>query len=195
LKIKFFSIGSAAAGFVFFNWDFIFSFLVLLLLIRFLLYNRTYMVLNPIVVQWLVFILLFWLAIVTVLLVQTMLHYRRLTRNITKKDLKTILSQILSQLDLNEKEIIQLQKALNQLKINLKSSLQKIGFVRFNPFSQTGGDQSFSLALLDAKDNGLVISSLHSRETTRLYTKTIKAGKAEGYELSKEESKAIQIAK
>ena len=153
------------------------------------------MVLNPIVVQWLVFILLFWLAIVTVLLVQTMLHYRRLTRNITKKDLKTILSQIVSQLDLNEKEIIQLQKALNQLKINLKSSLQKIGFVRFNPFSQTGGDQSFSLALLDAKDNGLVISSLHSRETTRLYTKTIKAGKAEGYELSKEESKAIQIAK
>ena len=153
------------------------------------------MVLNSILIQWLVLTLLFWLTVVTVLLIQTMFHYRRLTKNITKKDLKTILSQILSQLDLNEKEITELKKALNQVKINLKSSLQKIGFVRFNPFSQTGGDHSFSLALLDGKDNGLVISSLHSRETTRLYTKTIKAGKAEGYELSKEESKAIQIAK
>lgn len=153
------------------------------------------MVLNSILIQWLVLFLIFWLAILTVLLFQAMLHYRRLTKNITKKDLKTILSQTLNQLGLNQKEIVQLQKSLNQVKINQKSCLQKIGFVRFNPFSQTGGDQSFSLALLDNKDNGLVISSLHSRESTRLYTKTIKAGQAEGYELSQEESKAVQIAK
>lgn len=153
------------------------------------------MVLNSILIQWLVLTLLFWLATVTVLLIQTMLHYRRLTKNITKKDLKTVFTQTLNQLDLTEKEILQLKKSLNQVKINLRSSLQKIGFVRFNPFSQTGGDQSFSLALLDDKNNGLVLSSLHSRETTRLYTKTIKAGKAEGYELSKEEIKAIAIAK
>ncbi|MCG2691201.1 DUF4446 family protein, partial [Microgenomates group bacterium] len=107
------------------------------------------MVLNSILIQWLVLLLLFWLAIITALLVQTMLHYRRLTKNITKKDLKTILSQTLNQLDLNQKEIDELQKALTQVKINLKSGLQKIGFVRFNPFSQTGADQSFSLALLD----------------------------------------------
>lgn len=153
------------------------------------------MVLNSVLVQWIVLFLLFWLSMITVLLVQALLHYRRLTKNINKKDLKTILTQILNQLDLNEKEIFELKKTLAQLKINLRSSFQKIGFIRFNPFSQTGGDQSFSLALLDGKNDGLVISSLHSRETTRLYTKTIKSGKAEGYELSKEESKAIQIAK
>ena len=153
------------------------------------------MVLNSIILQWLVIGLLFWQIIVTILLIQTMLHYRRLTKNITKKDLKTILTQILSKQELEDKEISLLKKSLNQVKIDFKSSLQKIGFVRFNPFSQTGGDQSFSLALLDDNNNGLVISSLHSRDTTRLYTKTIKASKAEGYELSKEEKKAIQVAK
>ena len=152
------------------------------------------MVLNSIILQWLLIGLLFWQIIVTILLIQTMLHYRRLTKNITKKDLKTILTQILSKQELEDKEISLLKKSLNQVKIDFKSSLQKIGFVRFNPFSQTGGDQSFSLALLDDNNNGLVISSLHSRDTTRLYTKTIKASKAEVYELSKEEKKAIQVA-
>ncbi|MFH0943344.1 MAG: DUF4446 family protein [Candidatus Beckwithbacteria bacterium] len=153
------------------------------------------MLLNSIILQWLVLALLVWQIILTVLLIQTMVHYRRLTKNITKKDLKTILTQILSKQELDDKEIALLKKSLNQVKIDLKSSLQKIGFVRFNPFSQTGGDQSFSLSLLDDNNNGLVISSLHSRDTTRLYTKTIKAGQAEGYELSKEEIKAIQVAK
>jgi hypothetical protein len=74
------------------------------------------------------------------------------------------------------------------------NNLQKVGFVRFNPFAATGGDQSFSLALLDRKNNGLVLSSLHSRESTRLYAKTLKRGKSIDYELSKEEQKAIEHA-
>ena len=73
--------------------------------------------------------------------------------------------------------------------------LQKIGFVRFNPFPQTGGDQSFCLSLLDEKDNGFVLSSLHSRDATRFYAKTVKAGQGDGYELSIEEVKAIKNAK
>jgi hypothetical protein len=77
----------------------------------------------------------------------------------------------------------------------MKSHIQKIGFVRFNPFPQTGGDQSFCLSLLDETDTGFVLSSLHSRDLTRFYAKTIKNGKADGYQLSKEERKAIQNAK
>ena len=77
----------------------------------------------------------------------------------------------------------------------MKSHIQKVGFVRFNPFPQTGGDQSFSLSLLDENDNGFVLSSLHSRDTTRFYAKTIKNGQGDGYELSKEEKKAIKNSK
>ena len=55
-------------------------------------------------------------------------------------------------------------------------SVQKVGFLRFNPFQDTGGDNSFVIALLDGKDNGIVISSLYMREGTRLYAKEIKNG-------------------
>ncbi|PJC28376.1 hypothetical protein CO054_00495 [Candidatus Shapirobacteria bacterium CG_4_9_14_0_2_um_filter_39_11] len=71
----------------------------------------------------------------------------------------------------------------------------KIGLVRFNPFPGTGGDQSFCLSILDGEGSGLVISSLHSRETTRIYAKPVKKGKAAGYELSTEEKQAIKNAK
>jgi hypothetical protein len=153
------------------------------------------MLLDLSILQWVVLALVFWVIILTIFLIQTSLHYRRLTKNITKKDLKSLLSQILNTVQLNEKELKDLNSALKKVRNSMMSHIQKIGFVRFNPFPQTGGDQSFCLVLLDEKDNGFVLSSLHSRDTTRFYAKTIKNGKADGYELSKEERKAIKNAK
>jgi hypothetical protein len=73
--------------------------------------------------------------------------------------------------------------------------LQKVGFVRFNPFSDTGGDQSFCLSVLDDEDSGIVLSSLHSRGQTRVYAKAVKKGKGKDFELSKEELETIKKAK
>jgi hypothetical protein len=67
------------------------------------------------------------------------------------------------------------------------------GLVRFNPFGDTGGNQSFALALLDSEGDGVVILSLHSREGTRIYVKPVKKGKAE-LKVSDEEERAIKIA-
>ena len=75
-----------------------------------------------------------------------------------------------------------------------KSHLQKMGFVRFNPFNDTGGDQSFCLAILDGNNNGIVISSLHNRDQTRIYAKRITKGRIEGAEFSKEEKRAFEDA-
>jgi hypothetical protein len=137
-----------------------------------------------------------WVITLTVLVVQTMLHYRRLTKNVSKKDLKTVLEDLLSRFDLTQKQLHRLELSLNKLDNRSLNFIQKVGFVRFNPFNQTGGDQSFSLALLDANNSGFVLSSLHSREATRLYAKTVKEGKGQGgYELSKEERLAIKNAK
>lgn len=72
--------------------------------------------------------------------------------------------------------------------------LHKIGFVRYNPFGDVGGNQSFSLCLLDSSESGFVISSIHSRDGTRVYSKTVQRGQSE-YNLSDEERKAIEIAK
>lgn len=99
-------------------------------------------------------------------------------------------------------QIVDSQKKLRDIKEVLEAQglagqkhFQKVGIVRFNPFSDSGGDQSFSLSLMDGHDRGFVISSLHTRAETRIYLKPVVNGKGEGFELSKEEQQAIRIAK
>jgi len=74
-----------------------------------------------------------------------------------------------------------------------RRAVQRVGLVRYNPFEDTGGNQSFALALLDSKSDGVVISSLHSRQQTRLYVKQIAGGKSETA-LSDEETQALKKA-
>jgi hypothetical protein len=91
----------------------------------------------------------------------------------------------------------QFQKVLKELEDVRKEhqfSVQKVGIVRFNPFSGVGSDQSFSIALLDRKDDGVVITSLYTRNESRIYGKPIKSGQSE-YSLSEEEKQAIEKAK
>lgn len=73
------------------------------------------------------------------------------------------------------------------------ASLQRVGVVRFNPFPDTGGQQSFAVALLDSKGSGVVISSLHSRAATRVYLKQITQGRSES-QLGDEEAEALKQA-
>jgi hypothetical protein len=72
-------------------------------------------------------------------------------------------------------------------------AFQRVGLVRFNPFEDTGGNQSFALALLDAEGNGWVLSSLHARTGTRVYAKAIQGGRSDAA-LSDEETAAIRQA-
>jgi hypothetical protein len=74
-----------------------------------------------------------------------------------------------------------------------RRSLQHIGLVRFNPFEDTGSDQSFAIALLDDQRDGIVLSSLHGRTNTRLFAKPVADG-ASPHNLSDEETQAIRIA-
>ncbi len=74
-----------------------------------------------------------------------------------------------------------------------RHSVQGISLVRFNNFEDTGGNQSFALALTDPEANGVVLSSLHARNQTRVYGKAVNGGVAEGA-LSEEESTALREA-
>lgn len=94
-----------------------------------------------------------------------------------------------------DKDIQELYNISNQINILAFRGLHKFGMIRFNPFKDVGGDQSFSIALLNGKNNGVVISSLYTREGTRIYSKAILAGKSEKYPLTEEEIEAIKIAK
>jgi hypothetical protein len=74
-----------------------------------------------------------------------------------------------------------------------RRAFQRVGLVRFNPFEDTGGNQSFAVALLDATGDGFVLSSLHARTGTRVYAKTVADGRAESA-LSAEEQEALKLA-
>lgn len=78
-------------------------------------------------------------------------------------------------------------------KKNLEN-IQKVYLKRYNPYHDTGGDQSFSLSLLDGFGNGLVITSLHSRSGTRVFAKPVKGGKEHGFEFSGEEKTVVEKA-
>jgi len=92
-----------------------------------------------------------------------------------------------------EKSFEKLSEGLENLKKESKFSVQKVGIVRFNPFSEVGSDQSFSIALLNGNNDGVVITSIYAREGNRVYGKSIKAGLSK-YSLSDEEKKAISKA-
>src|SRR3989338_382503 len=72
--------------------------------------------------------------------------------------------------------------------------VQRVSLLRYNPYGDTGGDQSFTLALLDDKGNGFVLSSLHTRSVNRVFAKPVENGKAGKHEFSEEEKKAIEQA-
>jgi DNA gyrase/topoisomerase IV subunit A len=105
------------------------------------------------------------------------------------KDLKEVLDY-LKKLEKNYEEV---SRELVEFKKECQKDLQKFGVVRFNPFKEVGGEQSFSIAVLDANNNGFVITSHYGRESNRVYAKPIENGKSE-YQLSAEEEKAINKA-
>lgn len=135
-----------------------------------------------------------WLVILSLFLFKAVNHYRRLTAGVTEASLTKVLEKILKEQGLTAKKIEELVKRAEKIENDGESHIQKIGLVRFNPFSETGGDQSFTLAVLNGVNAGIVISSLHSRQSTRIYAKPIKPGKVEGTQFSKEEIEAISKA-
>jgi len=91
-------------------------------------------------------------------------------------------------------EIQELYNISNQIHKLALASIHKVGIIRFNPFGDIGGDQSFSVAFLDGKNTGVVISSLHTKEGTRVYSKPITKGEADKYLLTEEEKRVVKIA-
>jgi len=104
------------------------------------------------------------------------------------------LAELLTQFRELKENFEEISRKLEELREKNKLAIQKVGMVRFNPFKEMGGNQSFSIALLDGNDNGLMITSLYSKEGNRIYGKPIKDGQSE-YLLSREEKEAIERAK
>ena len=112
--------------------------------------------------------------------------------NRTKKEPQN-LKEVLTILKKLESNIAKISQELAELKKKNEKNLQKVGMVRFNPFREAGGDQSFSIAVLDSDNNGFVITSLYGYDANRIYAKPVANG-ASSYSLSLEEKEALNKA-
>jgi hypothetical protein len=136
-----------------------------------------------------------WFVILTVVTVRMVRHYTRLTGQSTKTGLKEILDSILEMQSRIQKEYVNHGKEIEELQRTGIHHVQRLGIVRFNPFSDTGGSQSFTFAMLDGNNNGIVMTSLYARTGNRWYIKKVHEGIGVGVELSREEQEAIRIAR
>ncbi len=132
-----------------------------------------------------------WLLALSVILYKYSSRYNSFTRGIDKKTMQNVFDKLLSELTDLKKELAMVKKRCDILEREGALHIQKIGLVRFNPFKDTGGDQSFALALIDTYDTGIVISALHSRSGMRWYAKRVVKGSGHEYDLSDEEKQAI----
>jgi len=135
------------------------------------------------------------ILILFVLYFRSIRHYRILTRGISKRqDLAKLLEGHLQKLDATSSNLSHLEEEVRRIKKEAQRHVQRVGLLRFNPFGDTGGDQSFAISLLDGENDGVVISSLHGRAATRVYAKPVKKGGESGYRLSEEEKEAVRQA-
>lgn len=133
-----------------------------------------------------------WNIVLTVLFVLN----RRKTAQFFETDKGNIYDLLVSSINGNKKldtRSKEIERHLEEIKEILRHSFQRYAMVRYNPFKDTGGNQSFSLALLDLDGNGFVITSIHGREVNRVYAKPVEKGKSL-HNLSAEEEEALTLA-
>jgi hypothetical protein len=135
-----------------------------------------------------------WMLIITIVVFRMIRHYNRLTGGNNKRVLKEVLDEMLDKQNKLTSDTIGIKHEITKLTQEGALHIQKVGIERFNPFSDTGGSQSFTLALLDGHKNGIVMTSLYARTGNRWYVKEVQEGKGRKYDLSKEEERAIHNA-
>lgn len=135
-----------------------------------------------------------WNIILSILFWRIIGHYQRLVKKTKKGNLQTVLDDLFKQSEENGLKIKTLEDQIKKIDKKMEKDYQRSAIVKYNPFSDTGGNQSFSLVILNGDKDGLMITSLHGRDSTRIYAKKIVDGKSESGDLSKEEQLAIKNA-
>jgi len=121
-------------------------------------------------------------------------YYRSLVIGTRGGNLEDVLQDHVQQVREATRRVVELDDLTRQLETDARHHFQRLGFARYNPFRDAGGDQSFVVALADAEGNGFVISSLHGRDATRIYAKPLLTWESV-YQLTDEELQAIASAK
>lgn len=138
-----------------------------------------------------------WLGILTILIWQNRSKVgksKKLLDSVFDGEEEVKLDQLVRKVTGLGSQVEDIKGKINNLTEDGMGHIQKVELLRYNPLGDTGGDQSFSIALLNKKGTGFVITSLHSRSGTRVFAKPVIEGKAEKYKFSEEEEKVTKLA-
>ncbi len=139
-------------------------------------------------------VIILWLIFLSIAYVRLINHYNKLIGASGGEGLKPLLEKLIKVNSENKKDIDLLRDYCARIEEEGHFHIQKVGLLRFNPFKDTGGDQSFILSLIDKNDTGVIISGLYSRSGLRWYAKKVHKGKGVEHELSDDEKKALKEA-
>ncbi|ABR50854.1 conserved hypothetical protein [Alkaliphilus metalliredigens QYMF] len=120
--------------------------------------------------------------------------YKRLVKGTDGKNIESVLMQHIEKVEEAQVEVEKVHKRLDIINNRMSFCIQKVGMVRYNAFADMGSDLSYSYALLDENNNGMIITGIYGRSETVTYAKPVKDGKS-NYSLSVEELQALQRAK
>jgi hypothetical protein len=121
-------------------------------------------------------------------------QYQHLMTGTSGGNLEVTLNDHISQVHKTADRLQALDQLVHHLEEAAHFNLQHVGLVRFNPFHDTGSDQSFAIVMADGRGHGVVLSSLHGRDMTRVYAKPLQEW-ASTYRLTDEEQQAITLAR
>lgn len=111
-----------------------------------------------------------------------------------ERDIRKKFEELVNAVEGFNDRLVSLDDKVTQVDVQGMQHIQKVELMRFNPFNETGGDQSFAICLLDNEGSGIVVTSLHTRSGTRVFAKPVIKGRSGKYELSKEEELVIKKA-
>ncbi|MFA0752715.1 MAG: hypothetical protein IMHGJWDQ_000477 [Candidatus Fervidibacter sp.] len=134
-----------------------------------------------------------WVLLLSLRLKRMVRLLNRLLPEGSERSLEQLLEQLLIQQEENRTLLALVDERVHRLHALLQGCLQRVGLVRFDAFEDVAGQQSFALALLDNRGNGVVITSLFGRTESRCYAKPVVKGNSP-YRLSEEEQAAIRQA-
>ena len=110
------------------------------------------------------------------------------------ENLEGMMQEYLKQVNEISKRSKSNETEIKNIKEKMKKCLQKVGLIRYNAYNDTGSDLSFTMALMDEEENGVVVNGLYSRESSSIFAKPLAKGETK-YNLSAEEIQAIDIAR
>ncbi len=137
------------------------------------------------------------LALLILTLIQTVLLSRRvslLTRGEGGASLEHVIHSLTSDAAMLTDHAQKTEAAINNLDARLRQAVRGVAVRRFDPFQNSGGQQSFASAFLNEDGDGVVVSGIHARDGVRVYAKEVKKFASER-ELSSDEKSAIDSAK